>query len=288
MTDVALGPADGVAFVGLMRRYVINYTNAHDQTQTKFIMEPDYALRMGDHFIAGRDGAYAAATRKQLEQFPGLGLTVHEICTSGERLVMRFSEHGASTRHGGATAVWGGIGLYRWNGRRLTANNVEQDYVSRARQLATGQPLSVESPAIAPWDTVAAGTDPGAVNIVTRWLNDSGVDRTPAVLLDDQWAGVPPQKPLEQESITINDIFSCGAVVAFHATQHGRVIGEPDSPIAAHAGQKAQLHMAGIVHLQNDVVAQGRVIRNRLEFRRSLERNAAANILGPGVAGRRD
>ena len=53
---------------------------------------------------------------------------------------MRFSEHGASARHDGAAASWTGLGLYQWNGTRLEENYVEQDYLSRRRQLAGGGP----------------------------------------------------------------------------------------------------------------------------------------------------
>jgi len=263
----------GKAFLGLMKRYVVNYTNAHDQSQTVSIMEDDYLLRMGDHLVRGRDADYAIATRKQLDQFPGLGLTVHEIWTSGERLAMRFSEHGASLRHGGNRASWGGIGLYSWNGAKLTANNVEQDYLSRARQLKSGQPLSVESPAIAPWDTEPEPADPRAVAIVDQWLKNGGIDRTRDVQHDDQWAGVASSPLLDQREIIVNDIFSCGPAVAFHATQVGRVIGDAGPAEALTPDVEGRLHMAGIVHVDQDRVARGRIIRNRLDLERTLARS---------------
>ena len=87
-------------FVALMRRYVNDYTNRHDTTVCKDIMEPDYTLRMGPHIVTGRDDNYIPAAQRQFRQFPGLCLTVHEIVTNGARLAMRFSEHGASTRDG--------------------------------------------------------------------------------------------------------------------------------------------------------------------------------------------
>ena len=128
-------------------------------------------LRMGPHVVAGRDEAYMPATRPQFDQFPGLGLTVHEIVTNGDRLAMRFSEHGASVRHGGAVAVWGGLGLYAWNGRRLVSNWVEQDYLARRRQLAAGVPARPSSrPRPRPWDTVARPPDPAAEAAVRAWL----------------------------------------------------------------------------------------------------------------------
>jgi len=263
----------GKAFLGLMKRYVVNYTNAHDQSQTVSIMEDDYLLRMGDHLLRGRDADYANATRKQLDQFPGLGLTVHEIWTSGERLAMRFSEHGASLHHGGNQAAWGGIGLYSWNGTKLTANNVEQDYLSRAQQLKSGQPLPVESPAIAPWDTEPEPADPRAVAIVDQWLKSGDIDRTPNVQHDDQWAAEAWSPLLDQREIIVNDIFSCGPVVAFHATQFGRIIGNTGSAEALTPDVERRLHMAGIVHVHQNRVFRGRIIRNRLDLERQSARS---------------
>lgn len=57
-------------------------------------------------------------------------------------VALRFSEHGASRRHGGARAAWGCIGLYPWNGRGLVSNAVEQDYTARAARLESGRSLA--------------------------------------------------------------------------------------------------------------------------------------------------
>jgi len=258
---------DGPAFLRLMKHYVVDYTNSHDQAETVPIMEPDYMLRMGPHFVQGRDTQYHAATRKQMDQFPGLGLTVHEIWTSGERLMMRFSEHGASLKHGGAQCAWGGIGLYEWNGEKLVRNHVEQDYFSRARQLKTGIPNRVEYPAVAPWDTVAEAPDPAAVDIVRAWLESGRLAETPGVLCDDAWTGAETGKVVDQTGIEINDLFSCGPHVGFHVLQRGTVRADFDSAIA---GQEGQLYMAGIVHVADGKVASGRIIRNRLDLQRML------------------
>jgi hypothetical protein len=273
VTSPAPGIANGPDFLRLMKRYVVDYTNSHDQTQTAGIMESNYTLRMGEHLVTGRDGAYAQATRRQLEQFPGLGLTVHEIWTSGERLVMRFSEHGASIRHAGARAAWGGIGLYHWNGTRLTANNVEQDYFSRAAQLAAGVSHPVEPPAVAPWDTLAAAADTSATLVVREWLEDGGIATSPGVICDDAWTGTSTAKIVEQTRITINDLFSCGSVVAFHVSQHGTLAAD-FAQRRAEPGRQVTLHSAGVVHVIAGSVAHGRVIRNRQELLRSLDRTS--------------
>lgn len=265
----ALSIADAPAFLRLMKHYVVDYTNSHDQAETVPIMHEDYLLRMGPHLVQGRDTAYHAATRKQMDQFPGLGLTVHEIWTSGERLMMRFSEHGASNKHGGALCAWGGIGLYAWDGEKLLKNHVEQDYFSRARQLKTGAPNPVEGPAIAPWDTKGEPPSVEAESIVRAWLDSGALAATPGVFCDDAWTGADTGRVLDQTSIEVNDFFSCGPQVAFHVTQRGAVRADfaPDS-----AGREGALYMAGIVCVENGAIARGRIIRNRLELQRSLAR----------------
>jgi hypothetical protein len=265
---MTLGTADGPAFIRLMKHYVIDYTNRNDQTQTATIMEPEYELRMGDHLLCGRDTAYHAATAKQMTQFPNLCLTVHEIVTSGDRLAMRFSEHGSSRLHDGCQSAWGGIGLYAWNGRKLVRNLVEQDYFSRRRQLKTGEPLPVDHPARAPWNQPAAAASPQAEASVRSWLHTGALAATPGVLLDDQWAGAPVTPLIDQTHIEINDLFSCGTAVAFHLAQHGRLL--PDDEVAGPAGSPAYLHMAGLVHVEAGRVIHGRIIRNRLDLARRL------------------
>jgi hypothetical protein len=262
-----LTTADGPAFLRLMKHYVMDYTNSHDQSETVPIMEPDYMLRMGPHFVQGRDTQYHAATRKQMDQFPGLMLTVHEIWTSGERLMMRFSEHGASLKHGGAQCAWGGIGLYEWNGEKLIRNHVEQDYYSRAQQLKRGSPNPVEGPAVAPWDGVAEAPDAAAVDVVRDWLESGALAKTPGVLCDDAWTGTQVGEVLDQTGIEINDLFSCGPHVGFHALQRGTVRADFDPSLA---GKEGEMYMAGIVHVAGGTVASGRIIRNRLDLQRLL------------------
>jgi hypothetical protein len=268
---MTLTTADGPAFIRLMKHYVIDYTNRNDQSQTAAIMEPDYLLRMGEHRVQGRDTAYHAATAKQMDQFPNLCLTVHDIATSGERLVMRFSEHGASRLHGNGRCAWGGIGLYAWNGEKLVSNWVEQDYLSRRHQLKNGRPHPVDHPAIAPWNTIAQAADPRAEAIVKAWLEGGELARTPGVLLDDQWTGATVSPLIDQTGIELNDFFSCGQTVAFHLAQHGTLL--PDAEVQGETGATAFLHMAGIVRVADGRVSSGRITRNRLDLSRRLAQN---------------
>ena len=125
-------------FVALMRRYCIDYTNTHDQSVCDEIMEPDYVVHIGG-FDLPRDAAYKPAVADLFERAPGLGLVVHEFVLNGDRLCMRFSEHAAMPAGDGtALACWRGIGLYQWNGTRLTENWVEQDHLAMQQQLADG------------------------------------------------------------------------------------------------------------------------------------------------------
>jgi hypothetical protein len=252
-------------FVALMRRYVVDYTNSHDLAVCDEIMEPDYVLRMGPHVLAGRDDAYKAATRRQLEQFPGLGLTVHEVVTSGDRLALRFTEHGASVRHDGAVAAWVGLGLYEWNGSRLTGNRVEQDYLARRRQLADGVPDPVAPPAPAPWDTVAAPPDPDVEDAARRWAG-TGLTSVPAVAFDD---GRDATALVEPDDVVVDDLFSAGPHAALHVTVRGRYRGGLDG-LDDRVGAPAVLSANALVEVVDGRVAAGHVVRDRLGLVRAL------------------
>lgn len=254
-------------FVALTRRYVVDYTNSHDLAVCDEIMEPDYVLRMGPHELAGRDEAYKPATRRQLEQFPGLGLTVHDVVTDGERLALLFSEHGASVRHGGARAAWRGLGLYAWNGTRLTANRVEQDYLARRRQLADGVPDTVPPPALAPWDTAPRDGDAAVEAVAAAWA-DRGAPAVGDVVLDD---GRDPSALVDADEVVVDDLFTAGDRAALHVTVHGTYRGGlPD--LDDRRGAPATLHAAALVTVADGSVVAGQVVRDRLGLARALAR----------------
>ncbi|QRP43093.1 nuclear transport factor 2 family protein [Amycolatopsis sp. FDAARGOS 1241] len=262
-------------FVALMRRYVTDYTNRHDVSVCPEIMEPGYVLHMGPHEVAGRDEAYIPAARRQFEQFPGLGLTVHTIVTDGRRLAMRFSEHGRRARDG-RLAVWTGIGLYRWNGRRLESNFVEQDYWSRRRQLGSGHPGTVDPPALAPWDTTAEPAEPAAETVVREWLATGAAVQpaSAAVRFDDGDAG---PALLTDVSSTVDELFSAGSHVAFRVTASGAYAGGLGSAAGGAAGTPATLHLVGLVTVDHGRVAGGWIVRDRLGLARSLAQPAVAS-----------
>jgi hypothetical protein len=262
-------------FVALMRRYCYDYTNRQDFSACDTLMVPGYTLHMGTHDLVGRDDYYKPATRKQFEQFPGLVLTVNEIITNGSRLCLRFSEHGASVRHQQRRAAWGGIGLYKWDGERLLENFVEQDYYSRRLQLASGQPVAVEAPATAPWDTMALPANPAAEAWVRAALMRGTLLDNPTLRFDDGAATCPPEGILEPDRVLINDLFSAGDQVAFHIAQQGRLTADFSVNRPERVGTDVTLHMAGVVTVRDGMILSGRVIRDRLGLQRRLERAAA-------------
>lgn len=258
-------------FVALMRRYVCDYTNRHDFSVCDEIMVPDYTLHMGTYDLAGRDTHYKPATNKQFQQFPGLGLTVNQIVTNGSRLCLRFSEHGASMRHDGALASWGGIGLYKWDGERLTENFVEQDYYSRREQLASGRPKPVETPALAPWDTAAEPANAQAETVVRDVLQHRDLTDIEGVVFDDAWTGSPPQRVLRPDGATIDDLFSAGEQVAFRITQTGTLLADFTGAAPRQVNTSVFLHMTGLVTVRDGRIVAGRVIRDRLGLLRRLQ-----------------
>jgi len=258
-------------FVALMRRYVCDYTNRHDFSVCDEIMVPDYTLHMGTHDLAGRDTQYKPATHKQFQQFPGLGLTVNQLVTNGSRLCLRFSEHGASMRHDGALASWGGIGLYKWDGERLTENFVEQDYYSRREQLASRRPKPVETPALAPWDTVAEPANAQAEAVVRDVLRHRDLTENENVVFDDEWTGSPKQRVLRPESASIDDLFSTGEQVAFRITQTGTLLDDFTGAPPRLVNTPVFLHMTGLVTVRDGRIVAGRVIRDRLGLLRRLQ-----------------
>ncbi len=255
-------------FVAVMRRYVVDYLLCQNPAVCAQIMEPDYVLHMGGTDLGPRDSVYVPAVVRQLQQFPGLGMTVHEMLVStDDRLAMRFSQHGASTRHEGSEASWSGIGLYRWNGTRLTSNYAIEDYESRRRQLSSGAALPVEAPAIAPWDAAAEAPSASTEASVRTWLV-GGAMPSAGIAYDDELVGT--SVPLiDVESTVIDEMFSAGQSVAFHITQTGRYRGGLDAPDSA-VGETATLYSVGVVRIDEAGLLSGRVIRERGALQRAL------------------
>lgn len=246
-------------FVALMRTYCIDYTNSHDLSVCDSIMEPDYVVRISGMALE-RDTAYKPSVEQVFQRFPALGLVVHELATNGDRLVMRFSEH-AATPDGGL-ACWAGIGLYDWNGSRLTTCRVEQDFWSQRRQLRTGVPDPLEPPHIDPWlSTAAVPADPGAESVVRAWLAAGDLADASGGRIDE--GNLAEHQPIvDADDVEVLDLFSAGDRVAFHATLRGSYVGGLDRVDAG--GQRASVDVAGLVTVDGDRITDVHAVTDRL------------------------
>jgi predicted ester cyclase len=259
-------------FVALMRRYCIDYTNRHDQSVCDDIMEPEYVVHISGWDLP-RDAAYKPAVTAVFARFPGLQLQVHELVTNGERLAMRFSEHGAAPAAGGRLAAWAGIGLYRWNGRKLLENFVEQDFVAQEEQLATGEPAPLESPHLDPWlATRAEPANPEAEAVVRSWLAKGALRDAASAVVDGSWYAGPTESPIEVRTVDVDDLFSAGTRVAFHVRQRGPYRGGLAGVDPALVGRETTLRCAGLARVQGRSVRDVRVITDRLGARSELAR----------------
>lgn len=241
-------------FVALMRTYCIDYTNSHDLSVCDSIMEPDYVVRICGMALE-RDAAYKPSVEEVFRRFPALGLVVHDLATNGDRLVMRFSEHGATPT--GEVACWSGIGLYAWNGTRLTECRVEQDFWSQRRQLRTGSPDALEPPHLDPWlTTIAQPADPDAEAVVRAWLAAGDLAAAAGGRIDE--GPLAEHRPVvDVRDVEVLDLFSAGDRVAFHATMRGRYAGGLDGALrgADATGRGAVIDVAGLA-----TVDGGRVV----------------------------
>ncbi len=255
--------------VGLVRRFVVEFMNGSNQSICHEIMDDGYQLRVGDQLISGRDDRYIPAVRHQLDQFPGMGMTVHRLISTTDRIAVHFSEHGASGGPGGPIAAWQGIALYRWNGARLTGCAAEEDYFARRRQLKSGIADTIPHPAPAPWDTCPQVTDAHGEQVVWQWLASGMPSADGRVVFDD---GAPAIE-FDGVEIVVNELFSAGSAVAFHVRNVGRY--RDGLPGATATPTRVPMSSAGIVTVEDGAIASGHVIRDRAGLARALVASAS-------------
>lgn len=258
-------------FVSLMRTYCIDYTNSHDQSLYDEIMEPDYVVHINGMDLV-RSTTYASAVETLFTVAPGLGLVVHDFVLNGDRLCMYFSEHGAMPGpHGAALACWRGIGLYKWNGRRLTENHVEQDYFALQAQTASGRPHPLIPPHIDPWTTTEpVPADATAEDVVRAWLEAADLGAAASLHVDDTRTGAAYEPVLDVETVTCNDLFSAGPSVPFHVTWSGTYRGGLGDDLVAHVGEPATMNVAGIARLRDGAVDHVDAVTTRLQVASTL------------------
>lgn len=252
-------------FVALMRRYCIDYTNSHDQSIYPEIFVDDYTVNISGAAL-DRDTAYGPLVEQLFAEAPGLGLTVHELVLNGDRLCMRFSEHAAlPTRDGRRLAAWRGIGLYKWDGQRLVENFVEQDFLSRREQLASGRPDELEPPHLDPWMTTGATPpDPGAEEVARTAVLTDALHTARWAQIDDRLGRAVTPLVVSPDEVTINDLFSAGRRVAVHATLRGGYRGGIDRLGDDALGREATLQVAALVLIgADDSLEEVRAVTSR-------------------------
>ena len=257
-------------FVALMKKYCIDYTNSHDQSVCDEIMHPDYVVHISGVDLP-RDAAYKPAARRVFDRFPGLGLDVHEFVTNGERLAMRFSEHGCSPEAGGNSAAWGGIGLYRWDGKQLLENYVEQDFLAQEAQLQSGEVAPLEPPHVDPWTSTGAdASNPDAEGIARAWLAKGDLRAAHDVTIDGSWYGELAPSPIHVESVVVNDLFSAGDRVAFHISQTGSYTAGWPGVDDTLVGKTTTMNCVGFVTVEGGGVTRVRAITDQVGARAAL------------------
>jgi hypothetical protein len=247
--------------VTLVRRWALGWVTLGDPQVAEHVLAPEYRIRISGTVLDGRD-AYVAGGLGQIERYAGWTLTTHALICTGERVAVRFTLHGADHAREGREAAWGGVAMFRWDGRQLTECFAEEDYFSRRRQVSGGARPPIEAPAAAPWNTAPRGADPEAEERVRAWLGDG---RFAGATLDDGDA-VPL---LDRVELKLHELFSAGDQVAFHGRLTGAYAGGLEGCEAA-PGTPAAHDFSGLVSVAGGEVTGGHVIRDRLGMLRAL------------------
>jgi len=196
-------------------------------------------LRIGAFTLSPR-AAYIEATLSQLERYPGLGVTVHDVLTDGRHTVVRLSEHGPSARHSGAAAAWRVIAVFEHAGDGIVRSWAEEDYWGRRRQLSDGAPDSVDRAAVAPWSTSAEAPQAGVAEAVREWLA-AGAPVAEGVIRDDADLVEHYDLPFTATAGSVDVLVVSGRRVGFHGV------------VEAAAGDTSlQLPVAGLVEVGVD------------------------------------
>lgn len=251
----------------LLRGFASDFLTGHNPAVVAQIMDPAYCLSIGGHMFSGRDDQYLPATAAQLDQFPGLCVTVHDTIIGEDAVAMRFTEHGASNKHGGRVSTWGGVTLFRIENGKLRHGWAEEDYFARKRQLATGVPDAIRPPHPSPWDAEPQAPDAATEAAARQWLAAMPAD--PAI--DEISAGGPRFATLvDIESREIDCLFTAGPRAGFHQTCQGRYTGGFADIDADRIGQPVTLRLAGMLTVAAGTVTNAQITADRLGLHRAL------------------
>lgn len=253
----------------LLRGFATDFLTSHDTGEVRRIMSPDYRLSIGGVTFEGRDGAYLPATAAQLDEFPGLCVTVHDTILSPGAVAMRFTEHGVSSKLPGRGSAWGGITLFEIEDGRLRRGWAEEDYFARKRQLKSGIPDPVAAPCIAPWDNPCLDEDPQVVEVASVWLSDPAFVARCAV--EEIRVGGPRFADLVSgTNVALNKVFSAGRRAAFHVGIDGKYAGGFGDVEPHLVGTPVTLRLAGILDVEDGAVVRAQISADRLGLYRQL------------------
>jgi len=252
----------------LLRGFACDFLTCHDLTAVERIMDPAYSLTIGGHRFVGRDVEYLPATAAQLEQFPGLCVTVHDVILGPEAVAMRFTEHGVSRKHGRA-AAWGGVTVFKIEAGRLLEGWADEDYFARKRQLAGGVCDAVRAPHPAPWDGRIEAPDAVTEAIAREWL------RAPGAFAAGQVEEICVEGPAFADLIAVDEfvvdaLFSAGSRVGFRGVGRGGYAGGFADVERSCVGQSIELSVTGLLSVANGAVAHVQIAFDRLGLYRSL------------------
>lgn len=253
----------------VLRGFATDFLTSHDVSAVQWVMDPDYRLSIGGHLFEGRDDSYLPATAAQLDMFPGLVVTAHDVILGTDAVALRFTEHGVSVKNPGKAAAWRGITLFRLKNGRLEHGWAEEDYYARKRQLKSGECDAVAPPHPAPWDVPTLAPDAATEAMVRAWLSD------PTSVLSGDVEQVMVEGPsfgalIMPTGITVSQMFSAGDRAAFHAVVEGSYArGFPDIA-AAHAGAPIVLRMAGMLSVHDGGVRDVQISADRLGLHRHM------------------
>ena len=253
----------------LLRGFASDFLTSHDVTVVPRIMDPDYALSIGGILLAGRDDHYLPATAAQLELFPGLIVTVHDVILGPDAVAMRFTEHGVSVKQPGEGAAWGGVTLFRIKNGRLRNGWAEEDYFARKRQLKSGRCDPVRAPLPAPWDAPCLPADIATETVAGTWLANPAA-LTSGSIEEISVAGPSFAEMIAPQSVRLNMLFSAGNRAAFHVDVTGRYAGGFPDIDHSRIGNEVVLRVAGLLDVQDGKVNAVQACADRLGFHRSL------------------
>jgi hypothetical protein len=260
----------------LLRGFAVDFITGHNLDVVERIMAPEYCLSIGGYLLNGRDTEYLPPTAAQINQFPGLTVTVHDVVYGENTIAMQFTEHGRSRADQNRGATWRGITLFRTDGERLRWGWAEEDYFARKRQLSSGTCDHVDAPHAAPWD-VQPGVASSALEVQARaWLDtpSSLFQREDAFWLSSVSDNDPhPQTLIDIDYVEVDELFTADDRVAFHALYHGHYKGGFKDVDKELIGRPIVLRAAGILTFNSTELLTAAVTVDRLRLYRSLRFN---------------